>query len=350
MSLAEKRQRAMQTRSRLPLQERCKLMSISRSGVYYKPKKESALNERLMQAIDKCFLAHPYYGVARMTTYLNMDLDYPVNENRVRRLYHQMNLRTIYTRQRTTVRDKASYIYPYLLTGLKTERPNQVWQTDITYIPMFRGHMYMAAILDVYSRKILGWSLSNTMTKEWCNERLEDTINQHGKPEIHNSDQGSQYTSELCLNTLKDNEIQISMDGKGRAIDNIYIERFWRSLKQVKDFNMKSVLDVTKIKDSEDNYRVTLFQKEGEDVSADISSLNIKKGSTYKIYDIENPDKIIKSGKMSSDGMIVFPMNVSVFELPLHNQIAKNTPSNFGVFMIKFEKKLSFFERLFGEF
>ena len=120
--------------------------------------------------------------------------------------------------------------------------------------------------------------------------------------------------------------------------------------KQVKDFNMKSVLDVTKIKESEDNYRVTLFQKEGEDVSADISNLNIKKGSTYKIYDIENPDKIIKSGKMSSDGVIVFPMNVSVFELPLHNQIAKKTPSNFGVFMIKFEKKLSFFERLFGEF
>ena len=120
--------------------------------------------------------------------------------------------------------------------------------------------------------------------------------------------------------------------------------------KQVKDFNMKSVLDVTKIKDSEDNYRVTLFQKEGEDVSADISNLNIKKGSTYKIYDIENPDKIIKSGKMSSDGVIVFPMNVSVFELPLHNQIAKKTPSNFGVFFIKFEKKLSFFERLFGEF
>ena len=234
MSLAEKRQRAMQTRSRLPLQDRCKLMSISRSGVYYKPKKESALNERLMRAIDKYFLAHPYYGVARMTTYLNKDLGYQVNEKRVRRLYHQMNLRTIYARPRTTLRDKASYIYPYLLTGLKIERPNHVWQTDITYIPMFRGHMYMAAIIDVYSRKILGWSLSNTMTKEWCNELLKDTINQHGKPEIHNSDQGSQYTSELYLNTLKDNDIQISMDGKGRAIDNIYIERFWRSLKQEK--------------------------------------------------------------------------------------------------------------------
>jgi parallel beta-helix repeat protein len=120
--------------------------------------------------------------------------------------------------------------------------------------------------------------------------------------------------------------------------------------KQVKDFNMKSVLDVTKVKDSEDNYRVTLFQKEGKDVSADISNLNIKKGSTYKIYDIENPDKIIKSGKMPSDGMIVFPMNVAAFELPLHNQIAKKTPNNFGVFFIKFEKKLSFFERLLGKF
>jgi putative transposase len=234
MSLAEKRQRAVQTRSRLSLQDRCNLMRINRSGVYYKPKRTSVLNERLMRAIDQCFLEHPYYGVARMTTYLNKDMGYCVNEKRVRRLYRQMNLKTIYARPKTTLRDKASYIYPYLLNGLKIDRVNLVWQTDITYIPMFRGHMFMAAIIDVYSRKILGWSLSNTMTAQWCKELLEDTIGRCGKPEIHNSDQGSQYTSELYIETLKRHEVNISMDGKGRAIDNIYIERFWRTLKQEK--------------------------------------------------------------------------------------------------------------------
>ena len=234
MSLAEKRQRAAQRRSRLPLKERCKLLSINRSGMYYKPKGESMLNEQLMRAIDACFLRHPYYGVPRMTTYLNKDLGYRVNQKRVRRLYQLMNLKTIYARPRTTVRDKASYIYPYLLTGLQITKPNQVWQTDISYIPMYRGHMFMAAIIDVYSRKIVGWSVSNTMTAQWCKELLESTIERHGTPEIHNSDQGSQYTSDLYLDTLKANNITISMDGKGRAIDNIYIERFWRSLKQEK--------------------------------------------------------------------------------------------------------------------
>ncbi|MEZ4845338.1 MAG: IS3 family transposase [Bacteroidia bacterium] len=232
MSLTEKRQRAVQTRSRLPLMERCKLMGINRSGVYYKPKITSALNEQLMRTIDQCFMAHPYYGVARMTTYLKEDLGYQINEKRVRRLYRQMRLKTIYAKPKTTLRDKANCHYPYLLGGLKVEHPNHVWQTDITYIPMFRGHMFMAAIIDVYSRKIVGWSLSNTMTAQWCADLLTDTIKLHGKPHIHNSDQGSQYTSEIYLNILKQNNIQISMDGKGRAIDNIYIERFWRSLKQ----------------------------------------------------------------------------------------------------------------------
>ena len=145
-----------------------------------------------------------------------------------------MNLKTIYAYPKTTKRDPASYKYPYLLRNLTIERPNQVWQTDITYIPMWRGFMYMVAIIDVYSRKILNWSLSNSMTAEWCADLLQDTIDKYGKPEIHNSDQGSQFTSEIYIDILKKHEIQISMDGKGRALDNVYIERFWRSIKQEK--------------------------------------------------------------------------------------------------------------------
>lgn len=234
MSTAERRQLVVAAHPRLSLSKQCTLLGITRSQMYYKPKGESALNDQLMRYIDRYFLLHPYYGVERMTDYLNKDLGYRVNEKRVRRLYQVMNLKTIYPKPITTTRDPETYKYPYLLRNLAITQPNQVWQTDITYIPMFRGFMYLAAIIDVYSRKIVGWSISNTMSTKWCVELLEDTIKTHGKPEIHNSDQGSQYTSGEYIQTLKDHGIQISMDGKGRALDNIYIERFWRSIKQEK--------------------------------------------------------------------------------------------------------------------
>lgn len=234
MSATQKRQKVVKSHPGLSLNEQCKLLGIHRSGLYYKPRGESSLNLRLMRIIDEYFQDHPYYGVERMTDYLNLDKGFRVDVKRVRRLYKIMRLNTIYAEPKTTIRDKDSYIYPYLLRDLKIERPNQVWQTDITYIPMFKGFMYMVAYIDVYSRKILNWSISNSMTAEWCNELLEDTIKQYGKPEIHNSDQGSQFTSHIMINTLKENGIKISMDGKGRALDNVYIERFWRSLKQEK--------------------------------------------------------------------------------------------------------------------
>lgn len=234
MSTTEKRQNVVKSHPRLSVSKQCKLLNISRTGMYYKPKGESLINLKLMLDIDKWFLEHPYYGVERMTDYLNLDLDYGVNIKRVRRLYKIMRLKTIYPKPQTTKRDAASYKYPYLLKGVVINRFNQVWQTDITYIPMNRGFMYMAAIIDVYSRKVLGWSISNSMTKQWCIELLRDTIVKHGAPEIHNSDQGSQYTSLEYIETLKEYGIKISMDGKGRALDNIYIERFWRSLKQEK--------------------------------------------------------------------------------------------------------------------
>lgn len=234
MSTTERRQKVVKSHPRLSLEKQCELLEIHRSGIYYKPKGESPLNLDLMKRIDRQYLEHPYFGVQRMTDYLNMDLGYQVNVKRIRRLYRLMGLQTIYPKPITTKRDKTSYIYPYLLRGLKIERPNQVWQTDITYIQMHRGFMYMAAIIDVYSRKILNWSISNSMSKEWCVELLNDTVDQFGAPETHSSDQGSQYTSDLYIKALKNHEIKISMDGRGRALDNIYIERFWISLKQEK--------------------------------------------------------------------------------------------------------------------
>lgn len=234
MSVIKKRQKVIKSHPRLSLKDQCILLNLHRSGVYYKPRGESALNLRLMTLIDKYFLKHPYYGIARMTDYLRYDMGYRVNQKRIRRLYRLMNLKTFYAKPKTTIRDKNSHKYPYLLKAMKINRINQVWQTDITYIPMHRGFMYMAAIIDVYSRKVLSWDISNTMTAEWCKEVLLDAISDHGKPEIHNSDQGSQYTSDEYISTLKEHGIQISMDGKGRALDNVYIERFWRSLKYEK--------------------------------------------------------------------------------------------------------------------
>jgi len=234
MSTTEKRKKVVRSHPRLSLVQQCKLLKIHRSSLYYNPKRESAYNLKLMKEIDSYFLEHPYYGVERMTDYLNLDLGYRVNVKRVRRLYKLMGLQTIYRKPKTTIKDPKSYKYPYLLKNLKIERPNQVWQTDITYIPMVRGFMYMNAIIDVYSRKILNWSISNSMDKQWCIELLEDTIADYGVPEIHNSDQGSQYTSHQYIEVLNKHKIQISMDSKGRALDNIYIERFWKSIKYEK--------------------------------------------------------------------------------------------------------------------
>ena len=234
MSTTNKRQKVVKSHPRLSLRQQCDILGVHRSGLYYQPRGESSLNLILMNKIDRYFLEHPYYGVERMTDYLRKDLGYLVNSKRVRRLYKLMGLNTIYCKPKTTLRDQSHYIYPYLLRNLKIDRPNQVWQTDITYIPMKRGFMYMAAIIDVHSRKILNWSISNSMTTSWCVELLNDTVQKYGTPEIHNSDQGAQYTSSEYIDALKLHNIQISMDGKGRAVDNIYIERFWRSLKYEK--------------------------------------------------------------------------------------------------------------------
>jgi putative transposase len=183
-----------------------------------------------MRWLDEQYFSTPFYGVLRLTALLQV-AGYPVSVKRVRRLMKKVNWQTIYREPRTTISNKTHYKYPYLLKGLKIIRRNQVWAMDITYIPMEKGFMYLTAIIDLHSRYVIHWSLSNTMSAEWCTEVLKQAIELHGKPEIFNTDQGSQFTSEVFIKELKSNEIKISMDGKGRALDNIFIERLWRSVK-----------------------------------------------------------------------------------------------------------------------
>lgn len=180
--------------------------------------------------MDKHLANHPTEGVMSLVLFF-LARNYPVGPKRIRRLLKLMGRETIYRRKNLTRQGLKEFIKPYLLRNLKITHANQVWCTDITYIPMRRGFMYLTAIIDVYSRKIVGWGISNTLEAQWCKQVLEDAIKSHGKPEIINSDQGSQYTSALWTQYVEDLEIRISMDGKGRALDNIWIERFWKSLK-----------------------------------------------------------------------------------------------------------------------
>lgn len=182
-----------------------------------------------MCEIDKQYMETPFYGYPRMTAHL-LRKGYKVNRKRVRRLMRQMGIEAIYPKRRTSVRNPEHRIYPYLLRNMKVTGPNHVWSSDITYIPMVHGFMYLVAVIDWYSRYILSWRVSNTLDGDFCREALEDALSL-AKPDIFNTDQGSQFTATAFTSILTDAEIQISMDGRGRAYDNIFIERFWRSLK-----------------------------------------------------------------------------------------------------------------------
>lgn len=214
----------------LSIAAQCVLLSICRSGLYYKPRGESEFNLELMKIIDREYQELPFYGVPRMTAHLR-SLGYNVNDKRIRRLYHLMDLRAIYPGPKTTIANKKHKKYPYLLADFTATRVNQVWACDITYIPMKHGFLYLTAIIDHYSRFVVGWGISNSLDARFCIEVLEDAILRYGKPEIFNTDQGVQFTCEEFIGVLQNNGIQISMDGKGRAIDNIFIERLWRSVK-----------------------------------------------------------------------------------------------------------------------
>lgn len=214
----------------LSVKAQCALLSISRSGWYYEPKGEPPLNLQLMRLIDEQFLVTPYYGSRQMARHLRR-AGYCVGRHRVRRLMRKMWIEAIYQKPRTSDPHPKHKTYPYLLRNLSVTNANQVWCTDITYIPIKRGFLYLVAIMDWHSRKVLSWRLSNTMDTAFCVEALEEALEIYGVPEIFNTDQGAQFTSFNFTNVLKENGIKISMDGKGRWMDNVFIERLWRSLK-----------------------------------------------------------------------------------------------------------------------
>jgi putative transposase len=215
----------------LSVSAQCGLLSVNRSSVYrVRVEVENDLNHELMKEIDRQFLEMPFYGSRKMTAWLRQK-GYPVNRKRVQRLMRKMGIEAIYQKPKTSLPHPEHRIYPYLLRGLKIDRPNQVWAADITYIPMPRGFLYLVAIMDWHSRKVLAWRLSNTMEADFCVEALEDALGRFGKPEIFNTDQGSQFTSTSFTAVLEEQAVKISMDGRGRFMDNIFVERLWRSLK-----------------------------------------------------------------------------------------------------------------------
>jgi putative transposase len=225
------RRAAVKRSNRLSMARQCELLSIHRSGLYYAPKSESELNLQLMQLIDQQFMLRPYYGVPRMTKWLKLDKGFKINHKRIERLYRIMGLQALGPKPNTSRPGKHHKRFPYLIKNLKITRSNQVWAMDITYIPVQNGYLYLCAIIDLQSRYVVNWSLSNTMSSSWCTKTLEQAIDQFGTPEIVNTDQGSQFTSEEFTEYVLNKGIRLSMDGKGRAIDNIFIERLWRSVK-----------------------------------------------------------------------------------------------------------------------
>lgn len=233
---------------KISLSRQCSLLSISRSQHYYKPKPEPQENLETMLELDKQYLKTPYYGVRRMTEHIKRTKGISINEKRVRRLMRKMGIAAIYRKPNLSRRDKSHEIYPYLLRASKIERVNQVWSTDITYIPMKHGFMYLTAIIDWYSRYVLSWGLSNTLESKCSQEVLCEALKKD-KPEIFNTDQGSQFTSNEYISILKQSEIAISMDGRGRALDNIFIERFWKTLKY-------ECVYLSEFKDGAELYRV----------------------------------------------------------------------------------------------
>jgi putative transposase len=214
----------------VPVTRQCELLDLNRSGVYYTPQPVSAEDLRLMRRIDELHLRYPFYGARRLAKHLGRE-GIEVGRVHVRTLMQRMGIEAIYRRPRTSIPARGSLIYPYLLQGLLIDRPNQVWASDISYVPMAHGFMYLVAILDLASRKVLSFRVSNTMTPDFCVDALKEAIHRYGAPEIFNTDQGSQFTSEAWTDVLKASDVCISMDGKGRWIDNVFIERLWRTTK-----------------------------------------------------------------------------------------------------------------------
>jgi putative transposase len=214
----------------LSLSRQCRLVAISRSSLYYRPRPASEETLALMRRIDEIYLACPYFGSRQIMRQLHRE-GHQVGRHRVRRLMRQMGLQALYQAPKTSEPHPEHRIYPYLLKDLVIDRPNQAWCSDITYIPVQRGFLYLVAIMDWHSRRVLSWRLSNTMHADFCIEALEEALERYGRPAIFNTDQGSQFTSTEFTGVLQAHGIRISMDGRGRWLDNVFIERLWRSLK-----------------------------------------------------------------------------------------------------------------------
>lgn len=222
----------------LSIRGQCDLIELGRSNYYYQPKGWSPQELELMRVIDEVYTEHPYYGTRRMSKVLEAR-GYNIGRKGVRYYYAVLGLYAIYPKINLSKRNQAHKVYPYLLRGLKVNRVNQVWSADITYIRLNQGFVYLAAVIDWHSRCILSWRVSTTLDSDFCVEALEEALELYGQPEIFNTDQGVQFTSTNFVDVLKEHGIKISMDGKGRALDNVFIERFWRSLKQEKIYRME---------------------------------------------------------------------------------------------------------------
>lgn len=226
----KERQELVNKEEVMSIRKQCEVLSVNRSGLYYAPVGESKENLEIMRKIDEHYLDHPAEGVLRVQDFL-FALGFVVNHKRVRRLLRLMGLMAIYPKRNLSKLGLSKYLRPYLLRGMKIERPNQVWAIDITYIPMKKGFLYLTAIIDLYSRYIVGWGISNSLEAKASIAVMKQAVKDYGKSEIINSDQGSQFTCKDWISYLESEGIEIGMDGKGRAIDNVFIERFWRSLK-----------------------------------------------------------------------------------------------------------------------
>jgi len=228
----------------ISIRRQCELLDLNRSTLYYQPASESAYNLHLMRLLDEQYLRTPFYGWPRMTASLRRQ-GYDVNPKRVRRLMQKMGLQALYPKPKTSVAETGHKIYPYLLRGLAIVRPNQVWSADITYIPMPQGFMYLVAIMDWFSRYVLAWQLSNTLDGYFCLDVLQQALSQE-QPDVFNTDQGAQFTAHDFTACLEKANIRISMDGRGRALDNIFIERLWRSVKY-EDIYLKDYATVSQL-------------------------------------------------------------------------------------------------------
>ena len=224
------RKAMIKARQPLSVTRQCHLLAVPRSSAYARPQDVSAADIGLMRQLDELYLQWPFYGSRRLCDELQQQ-GHRVNRKRVQRLMRKMGLTAVYPKPRTSQPRKGHKIYPYLLRGLSIERPNQVWASDICYIPMAKGFMYLTVIMDWHSRRVLTWRMSNTLETDACVEALEEALLRYGAPEIFNTDQGAQYTSEAFTAVLKAHGVKISMDGKGRWVDNVFVERLWRSVK-----------------------------------------------------------------------------------------------------------------------